>query len=343
MTRVAAVLVVAAVLAGAGAASHAAGAGAGDAVTGDIYVVSSAGGTRHALTSTPGYYELQPSVSPGGRTIAYLVHGGIKLMNPDGSGQRPLGAATGERPQWSPDGQSLVYSGGNGSLCIPPAQRCAFTDVWTVNADGTEERKVLDRAVHPVWSPSGRRLAFRDFVVGEGGDVVDELKVARPDGSNVQTLSEGEAIDGVHSLPAWSPNGKWIAFNTFAREQHRLLVVRADGSHRHRLTYGMYPAWSPNGKLIAFERNHGVWVVSSTGKHPRRLSADGACPTWSPGGKWLAYLTNGQHDQAKLVIVRPNGRGRRILATAANCDAFGWAEPSPPAWSRDGRSIYFVG
>jgi Tol biopolymer transport system component len=343
MTRLAAVLALTAVLAGSGAASRASGAGAGDAVTGDLYVVSSAGGARHALTSTEGVYEVQPSVSPDGRTIAYLVYGGIQLINPDGSGRRPLGTAAGERPLWSPDGQSLVYSGGNGTLCIPPAQRCAFTDVWTVNADGTADRKVLDRAVHPVWSPNGRRLAFRDFVVGEGGDVVDELKVARPDGSNVQTLSEGEAIDGVHSLAAWSPNGKWIAFNRFLREQHQLLVIRADGSHRRRLTSGMYPAWSPSGKQIAFERDRGVWVISPTGKHARRLSSNGTCPTWSPRGKWIAFLTNASHGESKLVIVRPNGHGRRVLAAAADCYEFGWAEPSPPAWSRDGRSIYFVG
>lgn len=266
-------------------------------------------------------------------------------MNPDGSDQRPLGTASGERPLWSPDGHSLVYSAGNGSLCLPPAQRCAFTDVWTVNADGTGARRVLDRAVHPVWSPLGRRLAFRDFVVGEGGDVVDALKVAWADGSSVHTLSRAEAIDGVHSLPAWSPNGKWLAFNTFNTHEshHRLFVIRPDGSHRRQLNYGTYPTWSPNGKLIAFERDHGIWVIGLTEQRARRISAYGDCPTWFPRGKWIAFLANRQEVESKLVTVRPDGRGRRTLATAANCYAFGWAEPSPPAWSRDGRSIYFVG
>jgi Tol biopolymer transport system component len=84
-------------------------------------------------------------------------------------------------------------------------------------------------------------------------------------------------------------------------------------------------------------------VIPVNGKRARRLSAYGSCPTWSPRGKWIAFLTNRREVEAKLVIVRPDGRGRRVLATAANCDAFGWAEPSPAVWSRDGRSIYFVG
>ena len=79
MTRITALLMVAAVLAGGGAASRAS-TQASAPVTGDIYVVASAGGTRHALTSTAGEYELQPSVSPDGRRIAYLAHGGIRLM-----------------------------------------------------------------------------------------------------------------------------------------------------------------------------------------------------------------------------------------------------------------------
>jgi TolB protein len=170
--------------------------------------------------------------------------------------------------------------------------------------------------------------------------------VAWRDGSGLHTLSRAEAIDGVRSVPAWSPNGKWIAFNTFnylaGEQEHRLWVIRPDGSHRHQVGQGTYPAWSPNGKQIAFERDGGVWVIPFPGKRARRISAHGDCPTWSPRGKWIAYVTN-LYDDSKLVIVRPDGRGRKILATAANCYSFGWAEPSPPVWSRDGRSIYFMG
>ena len=84
-------------------------------------------------------------------------------------------------------------------------------------------------------------------------------------------------------------------------------------------------------------------MIPLTGKRARRIASSGDCPTWSPGGKWVAYLTNRGETEAQLVIVRPDGRGRRVLGTAANCYSFGWAEPSPPAWSRGGNAIYFVG
>ena len=310
-----------------------------------IYVVSSTGGGAHALMSTPGG---QPALSPDGSRIAYSASDGIRVVNSDGSGQRALETALGERPQWGPDGRTLVYTAANGDLCIPPAQRCFVADLWSVNADGSGQEKLFQAADHPVWSPNGR-LAFRDFVVGEDGDLVGALKVAWPDGSHVRTLFRGEAIDGQRALPTWSPDGKWIAFNIWRGEKHRLYVMRSDGSHLRRLTVGTYPTWSPNGKLIAFERyqprsTYGIWVISPTGKSARRITANGECPSWSPRGRRIAFVTENfdfRHP-SRLVVVGADGRGRKVLAEASDCYS-GWAEPSPPAWSRNGRWIYYVG
>jgi Tol biopolymer transport system component len=314
--------------------------------TGEIFVISSSGGAKRVLTSTPARH---PSLSPDGHLIAF-DSGEIHVMNVDGSGQRNVGTATGERPQWAPDGRRLVYTSWNDSGCYPgPAQKCAVTEVWTVNVDGSANHKVLDKALHPAWSPNGRRLLFRDFVgPAEAGMPVGALKVAWTDGSHVRTLSRKvAATDGEFNPPAWSPNGKWIAFDATAptkRQEHRLFLVRPDGSHLHLLTTGMFPAWSPNGKSIAFERaafrpyRVGIWIVPAAGGRARRVSALGQCPAWSADGRRIAFLT----DKA-LGVVRADGRGRQLLAAATDCDHGLTDFPSPPVWSRDGREIYFIG
>jgi hypothetical protein len=71
------------------------------------------------------------------------------VMNADGSGQRRL-TSGGDRefwPQWSADGRRLAYMVWDNSACTPESgSGCAVTDVWTVDADGSGQRKVLDSA-----------------------------------------------------------------------------------------------------------------------------------------------------------------------------------------------------
>jgi TolB protein len=297
-----------------------------------------------------------PVVSPDGRLIAYLRDGHVWLTRPDGSEQRQVTTRSGGRPLWSPDGRRLVYTAWNVDPCYPgPATKCAITDIWTVNVDGTGERKLFERALQPVWSPDGTRLVFRRFLGPAEADMgVGDLVVAHADGSQERTLVAGPSYEATSSQPAWSPDGKWIAFERtpWSDLQHHLYLVRADGSQLRRLAGGTYPAWSPNGKLTAFTRRtgSGVWVVPVTGGQPRRISRAGRCPTWSPGGKWLALLTTkfgsprepggAPRIETTLSVVGPDGRGRRKLAVASACVVES-SFPSPPSWSRDGLRIYF--
>ncbi|MDQ2910542.1 MAG: hypothetical protein M3R39_05945 [Actinomycetota bacterium] len=321
-------------------------AAAYDPYTGDIYVVSVAGGPRHALTDAP-EQEYFPTLSPNGRRIAYVRDAEpdpqLWLMNVDGSGEHRLSFSPGEklRPVWSPDGRRLAFMVWNRSLCEPEIVLwCPFTDIWTVNADGSGERELFDRAMQPAWSRDGRRLLFQDYELYEPG-TARALKVARGDGSGVRTIFSGAMEQAFRSPPAWSPDGKRIAFGTTTPGlEHRVVVVNADGIGRRRLAVGLYAAWAPGGRSIALEQDTGVFVRPLTGGRAKQVGVragfGGSCPTWSPDGKRIALLTS-----ANLSIVRPNGRGRKQLAGAALCllNMF----PSPPAWSRDGKRIYFAG
>lgn len=311
--------------------------------TGHIYVVSLATGRSTALAAGA-----EPVLSPSGTQLAYVDNGQLWVMAADGSDQRQLTQLGAGPPTWSPDGSRLVYTRWNVDPCYPgPATKCAITDIWTVNSDGTGERKLLGFALSPAWSPDGRRLLYRDFAgPAEAGMASGELELARPDGSHIGTIHAGVTWDGTRQVPAWSPNGRWIAYERqMWSGEHRLLVVRPDGTGRRRLSSGSSPAWSPDGKLLAYERKVGVFVVPFAGGTPRRLSSSGSCPTWSPKGKRLAFITSlSPSGGGTLSIVDRDGRQRRNLALAEPCfTEYENDFPSPPGWSPDGRSLYYAG
>ena len=321
-------------------------AAAYDPYTGDIYVVSVAGGARHALTDAP-EQEYFPALSPNGRRIAYVRDAEpdpqLWLMNSDGSGQHQLTTSPGEklRPLWSPDGRRIAFMVWNRSLCEPEIVLwCPYTDIWTIKPDGSGERKLAARAMQPAWSRDGKRLLFQDFQPYTPSTAT-AVRVARSDGSGARTIFRGTMEQAFRSPPAWSPDGKKIAFGTTTPAlEHRVQVVNPDGSGRRRLAVGLYPAWGPAGRSIAVEQDTGVFVRPLGHGRERRVGGragfGGSCPTWSRDGKRLALLLN-----ANLSVVRADGTGRKQLASAALCllNMF----PSPPAWSRDGMRIYFAG
>ena len=98
------------------------------------------------------------------------------------------------------------------------------------------------------------------------------------DGSDVRRVAP-KATSGE---PAWSPDGRRIAFRIFDGRRFEsagnsdLFVVNADGSGLRRLTRGAanvrWFAWSPDGRTVAFLRNREVYMVNADGTGERRLT-----------------------------------------------------------------------
>jgi TolB protein len=96
------------------------------------------------------------------------------------------------------------------------------------------------------------------------------------------------------SEPAWSPDGKRIAYTSAGSNTPRAIyVMNADGTARRRLTFGRTgdgsPAWSPDGREILFtceaNRISDICVVGVDGKGRLRLTEDEAenrNPAWQP-------------------------------------------------------------
>jgi TolB protein len=152
--------------------------------------------------------------------------------------------------------------------------------------------------------------------------------------------------------PAWSPDGKLLAFSRLRGDKIFVFLARPDGSDERRLTQrtdAEYDAvWSPDGKRLALSINKAspnqgdleVYTVDSSGKDlkpvavtVRELSQEES-PAWSPDANWIAY-TSTRHGNQELYIARPDGKDEKRLTSDPATDAH-------PTWSPDGKQIAFA-
>jgi Tol biopolymer transport system component len=145
--------------------------------------------------------------------------------------------------------------------------------------------------------------------------------------------------------PAFSADGAFIAFHDSAGAGGIFVAGATGESVRRVTEFGFDPAWSPDGKSIAFgteevnnpssrKGDSAIYVVDVSGGTPRRLvDGDGVQPSWSPAGDRIVYWSNtgGQRD---IYSVAAAG-GPRVAVTTD--PAIDWS----PVWSRDGKFIYF--
>lgn len=204
------------------------------------------------------------------------------------------------------------------------------------------------------WSFDGRRIAFVSqgsiWVVPAAGGAPRRLTNAAP--------GDGDPRQAGDRNPQWSPNGKWILFESGRRGHSDLLVVSEDGRSQNFLTQGSADAgnatWSPDGKRIAYtERTPeyfsgrldvvnfnnengeaGDPVVLYTAPQDRGGGWSLRRAEWSPDGKTLALsLQESGWDNIWLI---PAAGGKPKQLTRGN-----W-EDMDPVFSPDGKSVAVV-
>jgi TolB protein len=143
--------------------------------------------------------------------------------------------------------------------------------------------------------------------------------------------------------PAWSPNGRLIAFTSRRDGRSHIYVMRADGTHVRQITHGKSdddgPAWAPDQRRIAFSRERELFTVASDGGPVRGLTrglgGEAAAPAWSPDGKLIAYgYRRPGFDSREIWVVGVDGSNPRIVTRLPAVSAL-------PSWSPDGRRIAF--
>jgi len=183
------------------------------------------------------------------------------------------------------------------------------------------------------------------FVSARDGN--QEIYVMNADGSGVSRLTNTPATD---IDPAWSPDGRRIAFASDGDRTHRIYdiyVMNADGSGVTRLTNDPVtawgPAWSPDGTKIAFESyrdgNGEIYVMNPDGSAVTNLThdpADDAWPAWSPDGAKIAFSCRvGPTLSRDIYVMNADGTGVKNLTNNP-------ADDYTPAWSPDGSRIAFA-
>ena len=218
----------------------------------------------------------------------------------------------------------------------------------TNNSDGDRD---------PVWSPDGKRIAFksdRDGHVNVHGWPNHDIYVMDADGSNQQNLTNNPADDWD---PSWSPDGKRIAF-TSRRDgpfNIEVYVMDADGGNLQNLTNNprddRNPSWSPYGAHIVFSARrkghfenkfsitHEVYVMDADGGNQQRLTDNRSNdwdPSWSPDGKRITFMADrkGNLEKFNIYVMDADGGNLQNLTNHRAWDG-------SPSWSPDSQRIVF--
>lgn len=211
---------------------------------------------------------------------------------------------------WSPDEQWLLAWHGTNSGSVRsqglPLEALALTGGGTVQLDTV----MLTHQDFLSWSPDGQRLALVDGGRPETWEnkSIDIVTLA----PSLHRISDNSRAD---LFPAWSPDGRWIAFSgapgapgvggagpvARAMAQRKIWIMKPDGTGKRQLTNGSdfrdeRPEWSANGDYILFARLRGdqaqLWLMRADGSDQRQV-VDELTP--SPGGKgYFGYVDWGQ-------------------------------------------------
>ena len=205
------------------------------------------------------------------------------------------------------------------------------SEIYMMNPDGSEQVRLTNHRADdfsPVCSPTGEGILF---VSDRGGE--RDLYIMRADGHGERPVFRTSRA--YRDDPAWSPDGKKIAYIQLNREAKRTAVytAKADGTSANRVVEiekadGEEPVWSPDGTEIAYVvRDEIRWAsrqirfinLKTDEQETLQLEGDQRMfqPAWSPTHNKIAFVWHRQElGQQSIFIVNRDGSGLQQIVDA---------------------------
>ena len=291
------------------------------------------------LSFAPDGEGVQPyDISPDGKRVLFSGevggNSGLWTAALDGSSLRRLGH--GSNGRFSPDGRSVAYVDYTSALC--PA-------ILVVSSAGGRARRVARCADNPTWSPDSTRIAFVDERGGPSAR--RHLAVVGARGGRVRALTPWIWPGLPMDRPAWAPDGSRLAYDAGdpvrASTRPHAYAIRADGTRRTFLGFGIDPAWAPDGSAIVLTRpvrtrgGSAHWALSTVtpaGRFLREVGPYARLPAWA-AWRGIAYVGLSRGVE-QVFLVAPGSPPRQLTADRVDIDS----EITALLWRGNGSLLY---
>jgi hypothetical protein len=295
-----------------------------------LYHMKEDGSARRQITRS-GRDCRMPACAPDGKKLIYVKqvdHGqAIWISGIDGGNARALvDEGMSLVPSWLPDSRHIVWM-----KTRPGQDPSRESKIHIMNTESGESRILFSDPEQlkfsnsmPVVSPKGDLIAF---VSDRSGDM--RIWVSALDGSNARLVSppEVEYHEAIKApveqkVPAWSPDGKWIAHWEGVEMIHNSKFTGIPNPQRDQ----------------QITETFHVWVVGSDGKNRRKVGR-GDDPTWSPDGFVTRAFPDQERGGPKVMIETESGEKELpIVPGRRNWGRFTWVpEPTRESGSEAGK------